>query len=292
MIQFIEAMINGVLMGGLYGLIAVSLSLIFGVAKIVNFAHGALLMVAMFVVYWILVLLKVDPYVSALIAAVFLFFFGYFFQRVFIQPILKREKDTAALTVILLTSGLMLIIENVALLLFGADYRTVKTAYTGKVWDIAGLFIMRPRLIGFVFSVVLILLLELYLRKTNFGRAIRATSQDREAARLMGIDDYKVYNITFGIGTVILGFAASFLSPFYFIHPAVGDLFVGKSFVIVVLGGLGSITGAFLGGLIVGIIESAGAQFINSAMVESLIFIIFIACLVIRPMGLMGKQRE
>jgi len=130
------------------------------------------------------------------------------------------------------------------------------------------------------------------LRRTNFGRAIRATSQDREAARLMGIDDYLVYKITFGIGTVILGFAAAFLSPFYFIHPAVGDLFVGKSFVIVVLGGLGSITGAFLGGLIVGLIESVGAQFINSAMVESLIFIVFIACLVIRPMGLLGKERE
>jgi branched-chain amino acid transport system permease protein len=136
------------------------------------------------------------------------------------------------------------------------------------------------------------LLLELYLRKSNFGRAIRATSQDREAARLMGIDDYKVYKITFGIGTVMLGFAAAFLSPFYFIHPAVGDLFVGKSFVIVVLGGLGSISGAFLAGIIVGVIESLGAQFINSAMVESLIFIIFIACLVIRPMGLLGKQRE
>jgi branched-chain amino acid transport system permease protein len=292
MAGILEAAVNGILMGGLYGLIAVSLSLIFGVAKIVNFAHGALLMVALFTVYWILELLKIDPYLSALVAGCFLFFFGYLFQRLFVEPILKREKDTAALTVILLTSGLMLIIENVALLLFGADYRTVKTAYTGKVWEIAGLYIMEPRLIGFVLSVVLILLLELYLRRTNFGRAIRATSQDREAARLMGIDDYLVYKITFGIGTVILGFAAAFLSPFYFIHPAVGDLFVGKSFVIVVLGGLGSITGAFLGGLIVGLIESVGAQFINSAMVESLIFIVFIACLVIRPMGLLGKERE
>ena len=292
MAGIIEAAVNGILMGGLYGLIAVSLSLIFGVAKIVNFAHGALLMVALFTVYWILELLKIDPYLSALVAGCFLFFFGYLFQRLFIEPILKREKDTAALTVILLTSGLMLIIENVALLLFGADYRTVKTAYTGKVWEVAGLYLMEPRLIGFLLSVVLILLLELYLRRTNFGRAIRATSQDREAARLMGIDDYLVYKITFGIGTVMLGFAAAFLSPFYFIHPAVGDLFVGKSFVIVVLGGLGSITGAFLGGLIVGLIESVGAQFINSAMVESLIFVIFIACLVIRPMGLLGKERE
>jgi branched-chain amino acid transport system permease protein len=292
MIEIIEAAVNGMLMGGLYGLIAVSLSLVFGVAKIVNFAHGALLMVALFTVYWILELLKIDPYLSALIAGCFLFFFGYFFQRLFIEPVLKREKDTAALTVILLTSGLMLIIENSALLLFGADYRTVKTAYTGKVWEVAGLYIMQPRLIGFLLSVVLILLLEFYLRRTNFGRAIRATSQDREAARLMGIDDYRVYKVTFGIGTVILGFAAAFLTPFYFIHPAVGDLFVGKSFVIVVLGGLGSITGAFLGGLIVGLIESVGAQFINSAMVESLIFIIFIACLVIRPMGLLGKERE
>ncbi len=291
MAGIIEAAVNGVLMGGLYGLIAVSLSLIFGVAKIVNFAHGALLMVALFTVYWVLVLLKIDPYLSALVAGCFLFFFGYAFQRLFVEPILKREKDTAALTVILLTSGLMLIIENTALVLFGADYRTVKTAYTGKVWEVAGLYIMQPRLIGFVLSVVLILLLELYLRRTNFGRAIRATSQDREAARLMGIDDYQVYKITFGIGTVILGFAAAFLSPFYFIHPAVGDLFIGRSFVIVVLGGLGSITGAFLGGLIVGVIESVGAQFINSAMVESLIFIVFIACLVIRPMGLLGKEK-
>jgi branched-chain amino acid transport system permease protein len=291
-IGFIEATISGILMGGLYGFIAVSLSLIFGVAKIVNFAHGALFMVAMFLVYWILVLLKVDPYLSSLIAAGFLFFFGYFFQRLFIEPILRREKETAPLTVILLTSGLMMIIENVALLLFGADYRTVKTGYTGKVWEIAGLFIAQPRMIGFVLSLILILLLGLYLRKTNLGRAIRATSQDREAARLMGIDDYKVYKITFGVGATMLGFAAAFLVPFYFVHPAVGELFVLKSFVIVVLGGLGSITGAFLAGIIVGIIESLGAQFINSALVESLIFIIFIGCLVVKPTGLLGKQRE
>ncbi|OGP87936.1 MAG: ABC transporter permease [Deltaproteobacteria bacterium RBG_16_48_10] len=292
MLSFIEATINGILMGGLYGFIAVSLSLIFGVAKIVNFAHGAFLMVAMFLVYWILVLLKIDPYVSAVLAAVFLFFFGYFFQNVFIEPILRREKETAPLTVILLTSGLMLVLENVALLLFGADYRMVKTSYTGKVWDIGGLLIVQPRLIGFILSLFLIFLTEIYLRKTNLGRAIRATSQDREAARLMGIDDYKVYKVVFGIGSTMLGFAASFLVPFYFIHPAIGELFVLKSFVIVVLGGLGSISGAFLAGIIVGLIESLGAQFINSAMVESLIFIIFIACLVVRPTGLLGKQRE
>ncbi len=292
MIGLIEATISGILMGGLYGFIAVSLSLIFGVAKIVNFAHGAFLMVAMFLIYWILVLLKVDPYIASLIAAGFLFVFGYFCQKVFIEPILKREKDTAGLTVILLTSGLMLIIENVGLLLFGADYRSVKTAYTGKVWEVAGLFIIQPRMIGFVLSLVLILLLELYLRRTNFGRAIRATSQDREAARLMGIDDYRVYKITFGIAATMLGFAGSFLVPFYFVHPAIGELFVMKSFVIVVLGGLGSIMGAFLAGMIVGVIESLGAQFINSALVESLVFIIFIACLVVRPKGLLGTQRE
>jgi branched-chain amino acid transport system permease protein len=291
-VSLIEATVSGVLMGGLYGFIACSLSLIFGVAKIVNFAHGSLLMVAMFVVYWILVFLKIDPYLSAVVAAVFLFLFGYFFQNVFIEPILKREKETAPLTVILLTSGLMLMIENAALLLFGADYRSVKTSYTGKVWEVGGLFIVQPRLIGFVLSLFLIFLLELYLAKTNLGRAIRATSQDREAARLMGIDDYRVYKVVFGIGATMLGFAGSFLAPFYFIHPAIGEIFVLKSFVIVVLGGLGSISGAFLAGIIVGVIESLGAQFINSAMVESLIFIIFIACLVVRPTGLLGRQRE
>lgn len=292
MISLIEATISGILMGGLYGFIAVSLSLIFGVAKIVNFAHGALLMVAMFLIYWILILLKIDPYLSALLAAGFLFFFGYFFQNLFIEPILKREKETAPLTVILLTSGLMLILENVALLLFGADYRMVKTSYTGKIWDVGGMIIIQPRMIGFLLSLFLVFLLELYLRKTNLGRAIRATSQDREAARLMGIDDYRVYKIVFGIGTTMLGFAGSFLAPFYYIHPALGEIFVLKSFVIVVLGGLGSISGALLAGIIVGIIESLGAQFINSALVESLIFIIFIGCLVVKPTGLLGKQRE
>ncbi len=292
MSNLIEATIGGILMGGLYGFIAVSLSLIFGVAQIVNFAHGALLMVAMFMVYWILVLLKIDPYLAALLAAAFLFLFGYFFQNLFIEPILKREKETAPLTVILLTSGLMLMLENIALLLFGADYRMVKTPYTGKSWSLAGMMIVQPRLIGFLLALILVFLLELYLRKTNLGRAIRATSQDREAARLMGIDDYRVYKIVFGIGTTMLGFAGSFLAPFYYIHPAIGEIFVLKSFVIVVLGGLGSISGALLAGIIVGVIESVGAQFMNSAMTESLIFIIFIACLVVKPTGLLGKRRE
>ena len=292
MIILIEATINGVLMGGFYGFIAVSLSLIFGVAKIVNFAHGALLMVAMFFVYWIMVLLKIDPYLAALLAAAFLFLFGYVFQNLFIEPILRREKETAPLAVILLTSGLMLMMENIALLLFGADYRMVKTTYTGKSWSIGGMMIIQPKMIGFFLSLILVFLLEFYLRKTNLGRAIRATSQDREAARLVGIDDYRIYKIVFGIGTTMLGFAGSFLSPFYYIHPAIGEIFVLKSFVIVVLGGLGSISGALLAGIVVGIIESLGAQFMNSTMTECLIFIIFIAFLLVKPTGLLGKRRE
>lgn len=290
--SIVQALINGILMGCLYGLIALGLSLIYGVMKIVNFAHGAVLMVGMFIAYWIFQTTKMDPYLGMLIVAPAMFLFGYAIQKFLVSPILQKDQEKKPLAVILMTTGLMLFLENTALFLFGPNYRISQTPYTGSTFTLGEIIISKPRLMAFVVAIVVALALELFLTKTDLGRAIRATGQDREAARLMGLDDFQIYKIAFGIGAAVVGIAAALLIPFNYVHPSVGTVFENRSFVIVVLGGIGSFSGALLGGLLVGIIESVGAQFISATWTEVLIFAVFILVLLFKPSGLLGTQKE
>ncbi|MHB1404029.1 MAG: branched-chain amino acid ABC transporter permease [Desulfitobacteriaceae bacterium] len=285
----IAATLNGLFMGSLYGLIAVGLSLVFGVMKIINFAHGALVMVGMYAVFYMWSLVGLDPYLSLLVVVPALFFFGYFLQGRVINPVLKREFGRNGHAVILLTVGLTLVLQNAALLFFGAYYKAAKTFVSGMTLDMGGVIISVPRLIAGIVGAIVILGLQLMLSKTDLGKAIRATGQDREAAGLMGINDYKIYNIAFGICLAILGIAAALMLPMYYVQPEAGKIFEMRSFVIAVLGGIGSLSGAFYGGLIVGLIESVTAQLWSATAAEMLIFVVFIGVLLYKPSGLLGK---
>lgn len=290
MANWLSVLVNGLFMGSFYGLVALGLGLIFGVMDIINFAHGALLTVAMYLVYGLITMTGIDPYLAAIPSALVMYLVGTQLQRWLITPVLRREKDTAHLTIILLTSGLWWALQNGILFLFSANYHTLDTAYSGKVFFIGEVSIAVPRLIGFVAAIVIVGGLQWFLAYTDQGRALRATSQDREAARLMGIDDFKIYEFSFGLGTALVGVAACLLIPFYFVHPTVGDVFGILAFIVVVLGGLGSILGTFLGGLLIGLVEAIGAHLFSPYIARVLVFAIFIAVLMWRPAGLLGRR--
>jgi branched-chain amino acid transport system permease protein len=288
-----STIINGVLMGGVYGLTAMGLTLIFGVMKVINFAHGSFLMAAMFVTYYLFQLTGIDPYLGLVITLPLLFAFGYFTQQVLIRPVFKIERDVREpISVLMLTAGLWIFMDAFALALFGAFYKTIRTPYKGSVLHLGDVIISLPRLYAFVTTVILAILFYFFLKKTRLGKAIRATGQDRDAARLMGINIDRIYNVAFGIGIAIVGVAGAVLMPFYYVHPVVGVVFDIRAFIIVVLGGLGSIPGALLGGVIIGVVESLGAQFMTATWTEGIIYAIFICVLFLKPEGLFGFKAE
>lgn len=289
----VTTIINGILMGGVYGLTALGLTLIFGVMKVINFAHGSFLMGAMFVTYYLFQLTGIDPYLGLVITLPLLFAFGYYTQKVLIRPVFKIERDVREpISVLMLTAGLWIFMDAFALALFGAFYKTIRTSYKGAVLHLGDVIISLPRLYAFVTTVILAILFYAFLKKTRLGKAIRATGQDRDAARLMGINIDRIYNVAFGIGIAIVGVAGAVLMPFYYVHPVVGVVFDIRAFIIVVLGGLGSIPGALLGGVIIGVLESFVAQFITATWTEGIIYAIFISVLFLRPEGLFGFKAE
>ena len=289
----LQATVNGILMGSIYGLTALGLTLIFGVIKVINFAHGSLLMVGMYTAYWLILLTGINPYLALIIVVPLLFFFGYYMQEIVIKPVFKAERDVREpITVIIVTTGVWYVLDNLSLILFGAEYRVVKTGLSGKTFLLGELIVSTPKFYGFVATIVTAVLLYLFLKKTRMGKAIIATSFDRDAASLMGINQYRIYNIAFGIGTATAGVAGCVLIPFYYVFPTVGVIFDIRCFIIVVLGGLGSIHGAVLGGIIIGVIESVFAQFMASTWTEGIIYAIFILILFIKPSGLFGARQD
>lgn len=294
MLFILEDMINGVLMGSIYGLTAMGLTIIFGVLKVINFAHGSLLMVGMYAAYWAISLTGVHPYLALLIVIPVMYVFGYFLQSSVIKPIFIAEKNVREpITVIIVTTGIWYVLDNAALLLFGPQYRALTdNPLQNKMLQVGGMFISQPKLYGFFAALFSTYAIRWFVRKTTLGRAIRATSMDREAASLMGIDQYKIYNVAFGIGTATTGIAAVTLIPFYNVFPTVGVLFDIKGFIIVVLGGLGSIRGALFGGMIIGIIESVGPEFMTATWTEAIVYGLFLLVLFAKPSGLFGQKHD
>jgi branched-chain amino acid transport system permease protein len=294
MIYLLEDTINGILMGSIYGLTALGLTIIFGVLKVINFAHGSLLMVSMYVAYWAVVLTGLHPYLALVLVVPVMYVFGYYLQDIVIKPIFKAEKDVREpITVIIVTTGVWYILDNLTLLIFGPQYRSIQNnPLRGQMLEIGDMLISVPKLWGFAAAMVTALAIYLFFQKTRMGRAIRATSLDRDAASLMGINQYKVYNVAFGIGTATAGIAAVTLVPFYNVFPTVGVLFDIKGFIIVVLGGLGSIGGAILGGIIVGLIESVGPEFMTATWTEAIVYGLFLLVLFIKPSGLFGVKYD
>jgi branched-chain amino acid transport system permease protein len=285
MIYILEDTINGILMGSIYGLTALGLTVIFGVLKVINFAHGSLLMVAMYAAYWAVVLTGLHPYLTLILVVPVMFLFGYYLQDIVIKPIFKAEKQVREpITVIIVTTGVWYVLDNLTLLIFGPQYRSIPdNPLRGRMLEIGDMLISVPKLWGFAAAVLTALAIYVFLQKTRAGRAIRATSLDREAASLMGINQYKVYNVAFGIGAATAGVAAVALVPFYNIFPSVGVLFDIKGFIIVVLGGLGSI---------VGLIESVAPQFMTATWTEAIVYGLFLVFLFVKPSGLFGVKYD
>lgn len=265
-------------------MISLGLTLIFGVIRIVNFAHGEFLMVGMYVCYWLYILLGFDPYFSILIITPLFFFFGMFVQRIIFQPILNAPEGSHIFVAI----GLSIVLQNLALFLWKADYRTVKSGYSSILLRVGPFTVSLPRLVTFLGAVGVMVALYFFLKKTYVGKAIRATGQNQEAALLMGIDVKRIFILAFGIGSACVGIASALLIPIYYVFPSVGAYFVLIAFVVVVMGGLGSMRGAFIGGLIIGLIESLSGYFISPSFKEAIYFIIFWFLLIFRPTGLMG----
>jgi branched-chain amino acid transport system permease protein len=287
-----QSALSGLLIGGIYGLIALGLNIVFGTMRVVNFAQGALLMVGMFIAYWLWELGGIHPYWSPLVSVPALFGLGYLIQRLLVAPLLARERAREPMSVLLVTLGLALVLENLALLFFAADFKTVQVGLTRQTFKVAGLIVSVPRLVGLGTMLATGLVLYLFFMRTDLGRAIRAVGQDRQVARLLGIDDRRVYNLAFAISAALMGVAAAVLVPFFYTHPAVGTSFILKAFVIVVLGGLGSMPGAVLGGLIVGVIEGVVGLYVQAAVAQIVLFGLFIAIVFVRPAGLLGLERR
>ncbi len=287
MVIFFQALISGILIGGAYALMGIGMTIIFGVMRVINFAHGELLMLGMYATYYLFTLFHVDPFVSILITIPLMFIYGGIVQKVFINRVLGALPQNQ----ILLTIGLGLIMNNTVMLAFTSDYKILSTSYSSASVTVGGISVSVPLAISFCITAGITAVLYWFLMKTDTGQAIRATAQDREAAKLMGIDVKRMSIIAFGVGTALAGTAGALFSPIYYIFPQVGGIFTLKAFVITVLGGMGSVVGATLGGVLIGVAESIGGVYIGSGWKEVVVYVLFLFVLLFKPSGLMGKSR-
>jgi branched-chain amino acid transport system permease protein len=282
----VPAVLNGLMTGAVYALIALGLTLIYGVLHIINFAHGALLTAAMFAVFFAHKLFGLDPYVAALGLTPLFFLLGYGLQRFVIGPAAHGEDRN----ILLVTLGLAVVIENALLYAFRADTRTINLPYAFDVIEVGTAFLAVPRVIAFFVVVAVALALWLIMRWTDTGKAIRAVAKEKLGAELAGIDVAHIYAVTFGLGTACLAIAACLLIPTYYVNPHAGNAFVLIAFTIVVLGGMGSVTGALIGGLFVGVVESLSSLYLGESLGQIGIFAMFILVLLFRPSGLFGER--
>jgi len=289
--MLVQALLDGVMLGGVYATIAVGLSLAFGVMGIINWAHGEFLMVSMFISYLLITLLGLDPYLTLFVNVVVMFGVGYVLQKHVLSQILKRDKNNEPTSVLVATSGLGLVLISVATMIFGSNAMSPQTAYSGQTIWVGDIVFSIPRLISFGLALVATALLYVFLQKTEMGRAIRATAQDRHTAKLMGINTERTYNTALGISLALVGIAAALLIPNFSVYPKVGSVFSNKSFIIVILGGKGNVPGALIGGFLIGVIERVGAILWTESYAMLLVFAIFVIMLVIKPEGIFSKRR-
>lgn len=281
-----QLILSGLLFGGIYVLVAVGATLVFGVLDVVNFAHGEFLMIGMYASFWMYTLWGLDPYVSLPVTALLLFALGSLTERFILRPTIPRGHEVQ----VFVTLGLSLILQNAALMFWSANFRTVRVPHAVKSFELAGLFINFPRLMILLVTVLASVALHLFLRHTWMGKAIRATALDRNTARLMGIDVQRVYNVTFALGSALVGIAAALIMPLYPVYPQVGLSFTVVAFISVVMGGLGSIQGAAFAGLFIGVAEVLSGYYFGPNMNQLAYFILFVLVLVFRPYGLFGKS--
>ncbi len=283
---FAQLIISGVLIGGVYALMSLGLTLIFGVLRVVNFAHGEFLMAAMYGAWALTALLGLNPYVAILAVVPAMVLTGALVHRLIISPGIEKPH----LVLVFATMGLSILMQNVALMIFSADLRDIPPVFGMGSLPLGQIFVKPELLIAFCVSCVSTLGLMWVLKKTYIGKAVRATVQDREAAQLMGIPVPRIFLLTFAVGSGLIGLAACVMTPLFSTFPTVGLNFVLIAFVVVVLGGMGSVEGAFLGGISIGLVQTLSGYYVAPVYGQLFCFLVFLLVMIFRPSGLMGQK--
>ncbi len=285
MLLFLQSLINGLLLGGIYASYSAGFSLIFGVMGVINIFHGEMVMLGAFLTYWIFTFFHIDPFLTIPLSFFSLFLFGYLIQRF----VINRVVEAPPMISYILTFGIHLIIAYTALWIWTADFRTVTTRYSGFNINMGGIIIPYARLATFIIALMVMAGLYLLLYQSEMGRAIQAAAQDKEIARLMGVNIRKIYAITFGVGAAITGMAGSLISTYFIIFPQMGLPYTIIAFCVVVLGGMGYVPGALWGGLILGVVQSLTATYLNAGLSGAFTFILLFIMLIVRPAGIVGR---
>lgn len=281
-----QVIVNGILLGGIYSLVSVGLTIIYGSMDIINFAQGDLLMLAMYGSYWLFTIWGLDPLLSLPVCALFLFITGLIIQKCLIQRVLGAPLASQ----IFITFGLLIFLENLALALWSPETRSIVTSYTYSTLTVGPIRVGVPLLMSFMISLIFCGILYFFLSKTFLGMALRGTAQDRQAAVLMGVNVNRMYLLAFGIGSACAGVAGVLVSTFYYTSPTSGLAFTLMAFVVCVLGGMGNFMGTFLGGLIIGVTEALTGFFVAPWFKHVGAFLIFILILILKPTGLLGRS--
>jgi branched-chain amino acid transport system permease protein len=282
--QLLQQIVNGLLIGFMYSLIAIGLTLIWGVMNIVNFAHGDMLMIGMFTSFWLFTLYGVDPLLSIPVCFVLLFVMGMLIYRFIVSKVMKGPM----LAQVVVTFGVSIFLSNLAVYFWTPDFRLLPPTLLDGTWEVGDIILSIPKVVASIGSVIVSLCIFFYLKKTKTGKAILATEMDRESALLMGINTDRINSLSFGIGSALVGAAGGFLSTYYYIYPQVGGLFGTISFCVVALGGFGSIEGAFIAGILVGLTQTLGGYFFDPSYKYAIVFGIYLITIWIRPQGLLG----
>jgi branched-chain amino acid transport system permease protein len=282
---FLQDLANGLLAGGIFAVVALGFSLVWGIMNIINLAHGAFVMLGAYTAYVLFTTWGVDPFISIPIAFVVLFVLGYLIQRFVINVVVRAP----VLTTFLLTFGLSLLIVNCVLLVFHGDIKGITTSYSGAHFSLGPVTVAWTKFWTLVVALAITVLMQGFLTRTKTGRAIRATSMDIGAAQLSGVRVAHLYAIVFGLGAGLAGAAGVLISLSYSLQPSMGDPFIIKGFVVCVLGGLGSVQGALVGGLVYGVLEAFGAQYVGTGLQDAVALVVLLIVLTVRPTGIMGK---
>jgi branched-chain amino acid transport system permease protein len=283
--MFLQSLVSGFLIGGIYALIGIGMTLIMGVMGIINLAHGQLMMVSMYVTFVLFRYLNLDPYFSLIVTMPALFLLGVLIQRYLLNPLMKVESILPE-NQVLMTVGIGMVLAEVARFIFRSDYQSVKTSYTSSSLYLGSISFNLPMCVAFGIAVALTVGLFFFLLKTDLGKSVRATAQNRDAALLMGINAERITIFTYGLGSALVAAAGTLLLPIYYLFPDIGGPFTLKAFVITILGGLGSTVGAILGGVVLGVAESLGATYLSMALKDAVGMVIFLLVLIFLPGGL------
>ena len=282
--QLLQQIVNSLLIGSVYALVAIGLTLIWGVMNVLNFAHGDFLMLGMFTAFWCYTLFKMDPLFSIPVCAAVLFLLGVGIYRFIVSKVMKGP----GLAQLVVTFGVSIFLANLAVMLWTPDFRLIEKPLLSGTWSLGSVQLSIPKFAASVGSVLVSAAIFFFLKRTRTGKAILAVEMNRDAALLMGINTERINSLSFGIGAALVGIAGAFLSMYYYIHPQVGGLFGLISFCIVALGGFGSIEGAFIAGILIGLVQTLGGYFFDPAYKYALVFLVYLITVWIRPQGLMG----